>query len=92
MIISATKTEIPVKQVTSAVEIITGEQMQQRKLQTVARGPSLGSGASRSIKAADLVPRVDVRMRGGTPEQTLVLIDGAIVNSASDWQRTISRI
>ena len=35
VIISATKTEIPVKQVTSAVEIITGEQMQQRKVRTV---------------------------------------------------------
>ena len=35
--ISATKTEIPIKQVTSAVEIITGEQMQQRKVKTVWR-------------------------------------------------------
>jgi vitamin B12 transporter len=33
--ISSTKTEVPVKQVTSAVETITGEQMQQRKIKTV---------------------------------------------------------
>ena len=44
VVISATKTPVPVNQVTSAVEIITGEQMQQRKVKTVRRGPSLGPG------------------------------------------------
>src|SRR5215475_3524890 len=82
VIVSATKTEVPVKQVTSAVEVMTGEQMQQRNVKTVAEAlrwaQSLGvfqSGGPGTV--------VDVRMRGGTPEQTLVLIDGAIVNSAT---------
>src|SRR5690348_11956394 len=35
VVISATKTPVPVSQLTSAVEVITGEQMQQRKLKTV---------------------------------------------------------
>ena len=82
VIISATKTEIPVKQVTSAVEIITGEQMQQRKLQTVAEALRWAQGLSVN-QSGGPGTTVDVRMRGGTPEQTLVLIDGAIVNSAT---------
>ena len=35
VVVSATKTPTPAKQVTSAVEVITGEDMQQRRLKTV---------------------------------------------------------
>jgi len=82
VVISATKTEIPVKQVTSAVEIITGEQMQQRKVRTVAEALRWAQGLA-VFQSGGPGTTVDVRMRGGTPEQTLVLIDGAIVNSAT---------
>jgi len=82
VVVSATKTEIPVKQVTSAVEVITGEQMQQRKIKTVAE--ALRWAQSLSVnQSGGPGTAVEVRMRGGTPEQTLVLIDGAIVNSAT---------
>src|SRR5262245_17857709 len=80
--ISATKTEIPIKQVTSAVEIITGEQMQQRKIRSVAEALRWAEGLG-VFQSGGPGTTVDVRMRGGTPEQTLVLIDGAIVNSAT---------
>jgi len=83
VVVSATKTEIPVKQVTSAVEIITGEQLQQRRLKTVAEALRLAQGLA-VFQSGGPGTTVDVRMRGGTPEQTLVLIDGAIVNSATD--------
>jgi vitamin B12 transporter len=82
VIISATKTEIPVKQVTSAVEVITGEQMQQRKLQTVVEALRWAQGLSVN-QSGGPGTLAEVRMRGGTPEQTLVMIDGAIVNSAT---------
>jgi vitamin B12 transporter len=82
VVVSATKTEIPVKQVTSAVEVITGEQMQQRHLKTVAEALRLSQGLA-VFQSGGPGTLVDVRMRGGTPEQTLVLIDGAIVNSAT---------
>ena len=75
--ISATKTEIPVKQVTSAVEIITGEQMQQRKIKTVVDALRLAQGLA-VFQSGGPGTLAEVRMRGGTPEQTLVLIDGAI--------------
>ncbi|MGH7228713.1 MAG: TonB-dependent receptor plug domain-containing protein, partial [Nitrospiraceae bacterium] len=82
VVVSATKTEIPVKQVTSAVEIITGEQLQQRRVKTVAEALRLAQGLA-VFQSGGPGTAVDVRMRGGTPEQTLVLIDGAIVNSAT---------
>src|SRR6476646_9228411 len=82
VVVSATKTEIPVKEVTSAVEVITGEQMQQRKLKTVADALRWAQGLA-VFQSGGPGTTVDVRMRGGTPEQTLVLIDGAIVNSAT---------
>ncbi|MBI5673320.1 MAG: hypothetical protein HZC50_08790 [Nitrospirae bacterium] len=44
VVISATKTEIPAKQVTSAVEVITGEDLQQRKIRTVAEALRWASG------------------------------------------------
>jgi len=82
VVVSATKTPIPVKEVTSAVEVITGEQMQQRKVRTVAEALRWAQGLA-VFQSGGPGTNVDVRMRGGTPEQTLVLIDGAIVNSAT---------
>jgi vitamin B12 transporter len=82
VVVSATKTDVPVKQVTSAVEVMTGEQMQQRRLKTVAEALRWAQGAA-VFQSGGPGTTVDVRMRGGTPEQTLVLIDGAIVNNAA---------
>lgn len=82
VVVSATKTDVPAKQVTSAVEVITGEEMQQRNVRTVAEALRWAQGLSIN-QSGGLGTTVDVRMRGGTPEQTLVLIDGAIVNSAT---------
>jgi vitamin B12 transporter len=82
VVVSATKTEIPVKQVTSAVEVITGEDMQQRKVKTIAEALRWAQGLSVN-QSGGPGTSVDVRMRGGTSAQTLVLIDGAIVNSAT---------
>ncbi len=82
VVVSATKTPIPAKQVTSAVAVITGEELQQRKIRTVAEALRWAPGLA-VFQSGGLGTTVDVRMRGGTPEQTLVLIDGAIVNSAT---------
>ncbi len=82
VVVSATKTPTPAKQVTSAVEVITGEEMQQRKVKTVAEALRWAQGLSVN-QSGGPGTAVDVRIRGGTPEQTLVLIDGAIVNSAT---------
>jgi vitamin B12 transporter len=82
VVVSATKTPMPAEQVTSAVEVITGEEMQQRKIRTVAEALRWAQGLA-VFQSGGHGTVVDVRIRGGTPEQTLVLIDGAIVNSAT---------
>ena len=82
VVVSATKTPISAKQVTSAVEVVTGEDLEQRKIRTVGEALRWVPGLA-VFQSGGLGTTVDVRMRGGTPEQTLVLIDGAIVNSAT---------
>ena len=64
--ISATKTETPVKHVTSAVEIISGEQMQQRKMKTVVEALRLAQGLA-VFQSGGPGTLAQVRMRGGTP-------------------------
>ena len=80
-----------VKQVTSAVETITGEQMQQRKIKTVVEALRLAQGLA-VFQSGGPGTLAQVRMRGGTPQQTLVLIDGAIVNSATDGTYTFANL
>jgi vitamin B12 transporter len=82
VVVSATKTEIPARHVTSAVEVITGEDLQQRHVRTVSEALRWAQGLSIN-QSGGFGTVANVRMRGGTPEQTLVLIDGAIVNSAT---------
>ncbi|MDF0675381.1 MAG: TonB-dependent receptor [Nitrospira sp.] len=82
VIVSATKTPQSPKQVTSAVEVITGEDMQQRNIRTVAEALRWAQGLA-VFQSGGPGTLVNVRSRGGTPEQTLVLIDGAIVNSGT---------
>ena len=82
VVVSATKTPLSAKQVTSAVEVITGEDLQQRKVRTVSEALRWAQGLSIN-QSGGFGTVANVRMRGGTPEQTLVLIDGAIVNSAT---------
>ncbi len=82
VVVSATKTPVPLRQVTSAVEVVTEEDLRQRQVKTLLEAfrltqstAVLQNGGSGGI--------ANVRMRGGTSSQTLVLIDGAIVNSAT---------
>ncbi len=82
VVTSATKTPVPVSHLTSAVEVITGEEMQRQKYKMVvdalrqAQGLAVFSSGGPGTSAT-------VRMRGANDNQTLVLIDGAIVNSAT---------
>ena len=82
VVVSATKTRQPVSHVTSAVEVITGEQMQRRNLKTVAEALRLATGMV-VLSSGAQGTLTNVKMRGSTTEQVLVLIDGAIVNSAT---------
>lgn len=81
VVVTATKTEVPLNGVTSSVTVITEEEIQVKKAKTVLEllrdAPGLdvaqpgGPGGTTSIF-----------MRGGNSSYTLVLIDGVRVNSA----------
>ena len=82
VVVSATKTPIPLRQVTSAVEVWTEEDLQQRQIKTVVEALRLTQGVT-VLQNGGPGTTVNVRIRGGSAAQTLVLIDGAIVNSAT---------
>lgn len=82
VVVSATKTPVPVAQVTSAVEVITEREMQRQKLRSVADVLRQAQGLA-VFSNGGPGTTVSVRIRGANDTQTLVLIDGAIVNSGT---------
>lgn len=83
VVVSATKTPVSAKQVTSAVEVITGEELEQKKIKTVIDGLRLSSGIF-ATSSGGPGTEATVKMRGAFSRHTLVLIDGVIVNSPTD--------
>ena len=82
VVVTATKTPVPLTQTTSAVEVITEEDMQRRHSRTLVDAISLSQGLA-TFSSGGPGTNNTVRIRGGSSAQTLVLIDGAIVNSAT---------
>ncbi len=83
LVVSATKTPVPLRRVTSAVEVWTEEDFQKRKIKTVVEALRLSQGTA-VFQSGGPGTLATVRIRGGKSEQTLVLIDGAIVNTAGN--------
>lgn len=80
VVVSATKTPVPVSQVTSAVTVITGEELERKKIKTVIDALRLAEGVfATSIGGPGT--EASVKMRGAAAKHTMVLIDGVIVNS-----------
>jgi vitamin B12 transporter len=82
VVVSATKTPVPVTQVTSAVEVITEEDLKGRQIKTVAEALRLSQGLT-VFSNGGPGTSTTVRIRGSNSDQVLVLIDGAIMNSAT---------
>ncbi len=82
VIVTATKTPIPISHVTSAVELITAEDFQRRNDKTLVNALGFTQGAA-IFSSGGPGTAASFRIRGGGSDQTLVLIDGAIVNSAT---------
>ena len=82
VVVTATKTPVPLRQVTSAVEVVTEEDLKRRQVKTLLEAFRLTQGTA-VLQNGGPGGVANVRMRGGTSSQTLVLIDGAIVNSAT---------
>ena len=82
VVISATKTPVPVSHLTSAVEVITGEELEYKKIKMVIDALRLAQGVFASSSGGPGT-EASVRMRGAQSKHTMVLIDGAIVNSST---------
>jgi vitamin B12 transporter len=82
VVITATKTPVPVTHLTSAVEVISGEDLTRRRVKTVADALRLAQGLT-VFSSGGPGTSTTVRIRGGNADQVLVLIDGAIMNSAT---------
>ena len=82
VVVSATKTPISLRRVTSAVEVLTEQDLTERNIKTLVEVLRLSPGLA-VFQNGGPGGRANVRIRGGSASQTLVLIDGAIVNSAT---------
>jgi vitamin B12 transporter len=80
VVVSATKTPIPISQVTSAVEVISGEELERKKIKTVIDALRLAEGVF-ATSSGGPGTEASVKMRGAAAKHTMVLIDGVIVNS-----------
>lgn len=82
VVISATKTPVPVSHLTSAAEVITGEDLERRQVKTVVDALRLSQGLT-VFSTGGPGTSSTVRIRGSNSDQVLVVIDGAIMNSAT---------
>ena len=82
VVVTATKTPVPLTQITSAVEVVTERDIQRRHSRTLVDALNLSQGLA-TFSSGGPGTTNTVRIRGGSSAQTLVLIDGAIVNSAT---------
>ncbi len=85
VVVTATKTPVPISHVTSAVEVFTAKEIALRKVRTVTDLLRLSQGTIVSSNGGPGT-QATVRIRGAAADQTLVLIDGAIVNSGTVGQ------
>ena len=80
VIVSATKTPLPISQVTSAVQVITGVELERKKIKMVIDALRLAEGVF-ATSSGGPGTEASVKMRGAAAKHTMVLIDGVIVNS-----------
>jgi vitamin B12 transporter len=80
VVVTATKTDVPLNDVTSSVMVITEEEIQAKKAKTVLELLRDAPGLD-VIQSGGPGGTASVSIRGGTPNHTLVLVDGVRVNS-----------
>src|SRR2546425_1791826 len=85
VVVTATKTPVPVSQLTSAVEVIRGEELEQKKIKTVIDALRLAQSVMVTQNGGPGT-LATVGIRGASTAQTLVLMDGAILNSPTAGQ------
>ncbi|NCB64300.1 MAG: hypothetical protein EOM52_12020, partial [Clostridia bacterium] len=93
MVVTATRTEEPLKDIPGRIEVITQEQLQEMPVETVDGALSYISGIhrERSYGVNSHSTTVSLRGMGNTQGRTLVLVDGVPQNTADmgsvNWNR-----
>src|SRR5438094_7358462 len=85
VVVTATKTPVPVSQLTSAVEVIRGEELEQKKIKTIIDALRLAQSVMVTQNGGPGT-LATVGIRGASTAQTLVLMDGTILNSPTAGQ------
>ncbi|MDF2368040.1 TonB-dependent siderophore receptor [Sneathiella sp.] len=80
IVVSASRTPLPSKEIGSAVTVITAEELEQRQVRVVSDVLRDVPGVSVN-RAGPVGSQTQIRIRGAEGNQTLVLIDGIEVNN-----------
>jgi vitamin B12 transporter len=91
MVVTATRIQQPISQIGTTVTVVSGDEVQTQKIEHVATAlrevPGVQVTQSGSPGAL-----ADVSIRGATPSQTLVLIDGVEVNTGATGSFNIANL
>ncbi len=82
MVVTATKTPVPLSQLTSAVEVFSEKDFLRQNARLLTDALQFGQGLA-VFTSGGPGSNATARIRGGSSSQTLVFIDGALVNSAT---------
>ena len=82
VVVTATKTPVPLSQVTSAVEVMSQTDFMNHNARLLTDSLQLGQGLA-VFTSGGPGGNATARIRGGSSQQTLIFIDGALVNSAT---------
>lgn len=82
VVVTATKTPVPLSQLTSAVEVISEKDILRQNARLLTDVLELGQSLA-VFTSGGPGSNATARIRGGSSAQTLVFIDGALVNSAT---------
>lgn len=82
VVVTATRTEVPLSETTASVTVITDEEIRQQQASTVVEALRFVPGLD-VVQNGSLGTTSNVFIRGAESDQTLVLIDGVEVNSVT---------
>jgi vitamin B12 transporter len=82
MVVTATRTEVPINQLTTSVTVITAEDIRERQAELVLEVLRDVAGVN-VVQTGSMGTATSVFIRGSAPNQVLVLVDGVEINSTT---------
>ncbi len=82
VVVTATRTEVPLNQLTTSLTVITAEDIRERQAELVSEVLRDVAGVN-VVQTGSMGTETFVFIRGSAPNQVLVLIDGVEINSTT---------